>query len=377
MSVLVFQQSKIHVTKKKLIDRCFIVATECVASAFGGKLAISEKVVNGKNTCFLTHRCTSTLDPEFSDLGIDPMVQRFLCLLLGLLALPVVATELCGGVKQVDEGVFLCPGQPGAVFETRRVANTGFIVGQRCIAVIDTGGSPDEGRELLEAIRTVSSKPVCYVINTHVHPDHILGNSAFEGTNARFIGHHNLTRAMALLGPTYLRRAAQASGQDTAHWLQPPDQRVSEPIEIDLGERRLQLTPHAQAHTDNDLSVFDEQTGTLWAADLVFAGHIPVLGGSGSVLGWLQLLGKLGDFAAKKVVPGHGPVVVDSSHVIKAQQRYLTVLRDETRAWIADDGDISSALEHIGGLERGKWALFDQYHKRNVSYTYTELEWEN
>lgn len=303
--------------------------------------------------------------------------RAFFGWLLVLVALRAVAGEACPGLRQLDEGVYLCPGRDGVVFEKTHIANIGFVVGDRCVAVIDTGGSPEEGRALAAAIDGVTGTPVCYVVNTHVHPDHILGNSAFKRGDVHFVGHRNLPRAMAILGPTYVRRAAESSGRDTGDWLVPPDRLVGAPAELDLGGRRLRLVPHAQAHTDNDLSVYDEKTGTLWAGDLLFVKHVPVLGGSGSVLGWLRVAGALRAGGVKTLVPGHGPPQQDASAAIDAELRYLGVLRDEIRAWLADGGDIASAVESIGHSEQGRWTMFDHYHKRNVSYAYTELEWED
>lgn len=294
------------------------------------------------------------------------------------MALPAAAAEVCeqsARVVEISPGVYLRPGRHGIVFEVDNVANLGFLVGQRCVAVIDTGGSEAEGRALRCAIRRVTERPVCYVVTTHAHPDHMLGNIAFKGPGTTFVGHEKLPRAMALLGPTYVRRAEEQQGRTLGPgYLVPPDATVDRTLRLDLGERFVTVRAHGKAHTDHDLSVYDEASGTLWLSDLMFVEHVPVL--HGSLLGWLRELDGLAEHGAERVVPGHGPVQEHWPAAAADTVDYLRTLRDETRAFITGGGDLRAAMEEIGYNERSRWRLFDQYHKRNVTSAYTELEWE-
>lgn len=255
------------------------------------------------------------------------------------------------------------------------IANIAFVVGGAAVAVLDTGGCALWGRRLREAIASVTSLPVRYVINSHAHPDHIFGNAAFSGDRPTVIGHAKLPAALAARGSFYLDRITQDLGPlADGTRVVPPDETVGDEREIDLGGRILRLIAYPTAHTDNDLAVFDVATSTLFPSDLVFMERIPAL--DGRLNGWLAVMDRLRRFTATRVVPGHGPAVADWPTALDAQERYLTTLRDEIRAMIADGGTIEQAVETVAASEREKWRLFDDYHPRNVVTAFTELEWE-
>lgn len=284
---------------------------------------------------------------------------------------PLVLQEVASGVY-VHQGAHQLPD----TVNHGEIANIGFIVGEKCVAVIDSGGSPSQGEALKAAIKARTSVPVCYVVNTHVHPDHIYGNSAFKQQGVSFVGHRKLAQAMAARAPYYQEKA----GRDLGLSLTPesfilPDQEVAQTRQLDLGGRTLTLTAHGPAHTDSDLSVFDDKTHTLWLADLLFMGHIPVV--DGSLNGWLKELESLKKIEAKLAIPGHGPVATEWPRAAEAETRYLETLRTEIRAYLKQNKTMELAIAEVGQGARADWALFDEFHKRNVSTAFAELEWEN
>jgi quinoprotein relay system zinc metallohydrolase 2 len=254
-------------------------------------------------------------------------------------------------------------------------ANVGFIAGDRCVAVVDSGGSLAVGRKLREAIRAHTSLPVCYVITTHVHPDHVFGAGAFRPDAPIYVGHHNLPRALQQRGNFYLKALQRdlgelAEGSEAI----PPTLLVQDQLALDLGGRTLVLRAWPRGHTDNDLTVFDQSTSTLWAGDLLFVQHTPVV--DGSILGFVAVLEQLETLPVRRVVAGHGRTDERWPQPLEPQQRYLQLLVDETRRALRQRKTIEEAVDSIGLSEEKNWAEFDLFHRRNVTAAYTELEWE-
>jgi quinoprotein relay system zinc metallohydrolase 2 len=303
-------------------------------------------------------------------------MRILLCLFLAFAGCAALASGFA--LSEIAPGVYVHSGvqEDSSPQNLGDIANIGFIIGYKCVAVIDTGGSIVIGRKLRQAVVNATRLPICYVINTHVHPDHIFGNAAFKDDHPMFIGHDKLPAAMAARGGNYLNALKRDVGAATqGSEIIIPTLTVKDVLELDLGGRRLTLKAWRTAHTDNDLTVFDEKTQTLWLSDLLFTEHIPVV--DGSLKGWLSVIKEFPGIKARHVVPGHGQPDPTWPQALQAESDYLNVLLREVREAIKHRQTLQQAVDTVGLSQRDRWLLFDSFHRRNVTAAYAELEWED
>jgi quinoprotein relay system zinc metallohydrolase 2 len=307
-----------------------------------------------------------------------PAIIRYLVAAsLLAVAASVSASGASFALNEIAPGVYVHEGALAGLDSPARAdsANIGFVVGERCVAVIDSGGAVATGRALAATIAATTDVPVCYVINTHVHFDHVLGNAAFTGGGAHFTGHYALAEAMAANREYFAEHFAEELGGPGHEALViGPDQLVEDSLEIDLGGRTLVLHAIGRAHTTTDLTVLDVATHTLWTGDLLFRDRLPII--DGSLKGWLAWMEQVRGEDYAHVVPGHGPVDNDWPRGADAQRVYLEALRDDTRRAIAAGTFVEDAREDIAREARAGFALTERAHAVNVSRAFRELEWE-
>lgn len=296
-------------------------------------------------------------------------------LVLLLVSVSAVAEPL--PMSMIAEGVYIHVGKHNEFDEhyDGDIANIGFVVGSQSVAIIDTGGSLKVGTALREAVRSVTKLPIRYVINTHVHPDHIFGNAAFEQDQPVFVGHAKLPTTLELNRDSLIRELQKELGNDAdGSKVIIPTQIVTDTLDLDLGGRTLHLKAWPKAHTNTDLTVLDDKTSTFWTGDLLFITRTPSL--DGDLKGWINVIDELKLIPAKVTVPGHGDPTEAKNAMLDKEQGYLNKLLSDVRSAIKNGVSLMEAINTTGRSEKGNWVLFETVNPRNVNLAYPQLEWE-
>ena len=120
--------------------------------------------------------------------------------------------------------------------------------------------------------------------------------------------------------------------------------------------------------------MFDESTKTLFLGDLLFADHLPAI--DGSLNGWLAVLDDLVRTPAARAVPGHGPASLAWPQGADEERAYLGALRSDLRQAVKSGWPLARAVDSIPVHDAEHWRLIEDFHKRNISAAFGEMEWE-
>lgn len=221
--------------------------------------------------------------------------------------------------------------------------NVGIVLGEDGVLVVDTRASRREGRELFAEIQRLTEKPVRWVVNTHWHWDHVLGNSVFD--DAEVVG-HELCRKV-------LSDRAEETREAAKKWLPaeehediaateviPPSRVFAERLSIDVG-RSVELRHHGRGHTDADITVTVADVGVVFMGDLVEEGAPPAFGDS-YPLEWPSTLRQALDSSEPIVVPGHGDVVGPS--FAATQLAELRAVAEMSQKYLIGDLELEEAV---------------------------------
>lgn len=208
-----------------------------------------------------------------------------------------------GAVQKVTDRVYLF----------RNIVNSSFIIGDRGVAVIDTQVNQPMARRLLQAIRSVTDKPILYTINTHYHWDHTNGNMIFHREGGTVISRAMTKEFMVSRAPRQ-KAFLQSRGFELGDDPYLPDQTFQIETELELGNQPLHLIHLGSAETDDAAAVRIPMEGCIVSGDTIMTGSFPIFGQpvmNEGLMGnhdWIDTIRELRAFNPTHVLPGHGPL---------------------------------------------------------------------
>jgi cyclase len=222
-------------------------------------------------------------------------MKRLALLLLALApAAPAQDSAISFKSTAVTDGFYMLDGVEGF-----GGGNVGLLVGDEYIVLIDDAMVPT-APALLDAALDLAGRPIDFVINTHVHADHVGGNELMAKDGAIIVAHDNIRKRMQ--GDPKLETGPGAL----------PVLTFSDAVTFHVNGNEAFVFHIESAHTDGDAAIQFRNVNVIFAGDVMFNGLFPFIdldnGGSvdGYIAGQQQLLAMADD--ATKIVPGHGPV---------------------------------------------------------------------
>lgn len=255
-------------------------------------------------------------------------------------------------------------------------SNTAFVETAEGLLVFDTGSSETIGKALLKTIRTVSDAPIKWVINSHGHGDHWLGNGAFRSEKPEeVIASDVAIGKMKAEGYDWVNRFHNMTGGATGKFEPAPaSDAVSEALERDFGGVKVQILFADNSHSPGDIVFWLPQKKVLLTGDTMYTQRPPATFDS-DVQSWIAFLGRMEKLGAKVVVPGHGGVAGPES--ITELRNYFQTLWDLVAEGYDEgkmDYEIAETVrEEMSEFEKPYPGMFDRIGE-SVSHVYLQVE---
>jgi uncharacterized sulfatase len=312
-----------------------------------------------RNPCTALLACALALAPTLALTAAEPA------------AAPAARFDYRLDARRIAPGVYVFIGLREDFSQENggNIVNTGFLVGDSGVIVIDTGPSRRYGEQMLAAIRRVTPLPVVLTLNTHHHPDHFLGNQAFPAAT------------LAALPET--RRGIEKDGEAfnenlyrlTGDWMDGTERvaptQVLAPGRRTPGGRDIEILA-LDGHTPADLVVVDHASGTVFAGDLLFHGRAATTPHA-DLAHWLAALRRLEAIPARQWVPGHGEVASDATP-IRQTRAWLEWLAATMRAGAEAGLDMTEMLARPIPPQFRGLAEVEREYRRSVVHLYPAAE---
>ncbi len=254
-------------------------------------------------------------------------------------------------------------------------SNSAFVVTRDGVLVVDSGSSETIGKALREVISKVTDKPVRWIINTHGHGDHWLGNAALADSKTEIISSSAVKQRIEKEGEEWVARFnGMTDGATGASRVLKPNQVYDARVAIAFGDLKAELIPSQDAHSPGDLVVWLPQQKLLIGGDVLYTQRVPATFDS-KIAQWIVFLKELEALKPVKIVPGHGPVADGAA--IGYLRAYFEDLWNVVEAGYKEgkvDFEILPKAKQAVARHKPHFPDLDTRIGESVSHTYLQVE---
>ena len=254
-------------------------------------------------------------------------------------------------------------------------SNSGFVVTKTGVLVVDTGSSEEIGNALKQTIRQVTDKPVMWIVNSHAHGDHWLGNIAFKDSNPVIYATSTVNDLTKSEGATWVdnfKRLSEGATGDTPLLL--PNKIIDERAELLLDETKIVLFPSGDSHSPGDLITWLPEQRVLISGDVVYSDRMPTTSAS-NLSQWISMLDELQQLDPVAVIPGHGDVT--DVEGLQRLHALLSGIREEVQkgyeAGLSDYEMLPAVVESLQQYEEYYPGFKDKLGS-DISHVYLQIE---
>lgn len=265
-------------------------------------------------------------------------------------------------------------------YTTQGDPNSAVIVGDESVLVMEAQATPVMAKALIEKIRTVTDKPIKYLVLSHYHAVRVLGASAFEG--AEIICSSKTLEMIHERGEQDFKSETDRfprlfrSVESIPH-LTFPTITFETAMTVDLGNRIVELKHLGEGHTRGDIVAWVPDCKVLCSGDLLEYGATPYCGDA-QLEEWPQTLQHIKALGAVAAVPGRGNALFNQKEVnesISSTTHYVTMLLNTAKAAVEKGLDLTEAYKEIYGQMKpifGEYVIFEHCMPFNVTRAYEE-----
>lgn len=257
-------------------------------------------------------------------------------------------------------------------------SNSAFVVTNAGVILFDTGSSVPIGKAIKNSIAEVTDAPVRWIINSHAHGDHWLGNAAFKDTVEHIYASKPVVDKIKADGVSWVDRFNRmtdgATGESS---ILPPNTTVEERMELSAGNKKVMLFLSSDSHSPGDILLWLPDEKVLISGDVVYSDRMPSTHDS-NLTNWIHLLGALEEMRPKVVIPGHGRVT-DVNGIIQLKNLLQTFWSAVEKGYEENQTDYEMVTDVINEMAEYEplYPGLAEKVKRDISSVYLQIEAAN